>query len=184
MTRTAGEAAALPRMPYPGGAGVDPLYAAPAPGMLGDDGATVELARSVTLRAACPICGRRSRLWHAVLHLPDPWGSPGSYRGCTRAHATRLVPADWATVSEGYALAAAAVVQEVRLTGFHAQLAALHRRQAARAAWLHRQPATVRRLALQLWTSGGDLGVEETAALVSAVLAEPPTGTAARPDWS
>jgi hypothetical protein len=123
-------------------------------------------------RAGCPVCGRRALLWHATLHLPDPWGPAGAYQGCTRAHTCERVPRDWQAVSEGYALAAEAVLNEGRDTEAHQQLAALHRRQAERAAWLHDQSPPARRLAMQLW-GRHDLTVPDTAAVVGAALAAP-----------
>jgi hypothetical protein len=145
------------------------------PGVLGDDGATVELTRSAMLRTACPVCERRSRLWWATLRLPAPWGAPGAYRGCTIAHAVDLVPRDWASVAEGYALAAAAVAAEGRSAAWHRHQIALYRDRSARAGWLHDHADAWRALALALWAAN-DLDVEETAAIVVAVLAEPPGG--------
>jgi hypothetical protein len=157
-----------------------PLYAAPVPGVFGGDGVTVELTRSATLRSACPICGRRARLWWATLRLPAPWGAAGAYRGCTIAHAVALVPRHWSTVAEGYALAAAAVAAEDRTSAWHRHQIALYRDQSARAAWLNDQPAAWRTLALALW-AGNDLDVEETAAIVAAALTEPPVGPSSPP---
>lgn len=157
-----------------------PLYAAPVPGVLGDDGVTVELTRSATLRSACPVCGRRARLWWATLRLPEPWGVAGAYRGCTIAHAVALVPRDWRAVAEGYALAGAAVAAEGRTAAWHRHQIALYRDRSARAALLHDRPATWRALALALWV-GNDLDVEETAATVAAALAEPPVGPSSPP---
>ena len=151
-----------------------PLYAARVPGALGDDGATVELTRSTTLRAICPVCGRRRRLWSATLRLREPWGAVGAYRGCTRPHAVALVPRDWSTVAEGYALAALAAAAEGRTSTWHQDQIARYRRQSERAAWLHDQSAASRTLALTLWV-GNDLSVEETGAITAAVLAAPPS---------
>ena len=150
-----------------------PLWSALVPGPLGADGVTVELTRSAYLRRACPNCGRRSYLWSATLQLPAPWGPLGEFRGCTRAHAVALVPVDWRSVAEGFALAAAAAAAESRGSPWHRQRIALYRSHAERAAWLHDRPAAWRGLALVLW-AGNDLGVEETAAIVAAALAEPP----------
>jgi hypothetical protein len=150
-----------------------PLWCALVPGPLGADGVTVELTRSADLRRACPTCGRRSYLWSAMLQLPAPWGPLGGFQGCTRAHAVALVPVHWRPVAEGFALAAAAVAAEGRTSPWHRQQIALYRDQSARAAWLHENPATWRALALVLWANN-DLDVDETGAIVAAVLAQPP----------
>jgi hypothetical protein len=150
-----------------------PLYAAAVPGVLGDDGVTVELTRAATLRSACPVCGRRARLWWATLRLPAPWGAAGAYRGCTIAHAVALIPRDWLTVAEGYALAGAAVAAEGRTSAWHRHQIALYRDRSTRAAWLHDHPAAWRTLALALW-AGNHLDVDKTAAIVAAAMAEPP----------
>ena len=111
-----------------------------------------------------------------MLRLPAPWGPLGAFQGCTRAHAVALVPVRWRLVAEGFALAAAAVAAEGRASPWHRQQIALYRSHADRAAWLDGRPAAWRALALTLWAAGDDLDLEETEAIVAAVLAEPPAG--------
>jgi hypothetical protein len=88
---------------------------------------------------------------------------------------------------EQFVEAAAAVAAEGRTSAWHRQQSTLYRNQSARAAWLHDHTATWRTLALALWAgndldrAGNDLDVEETAAIVAEVLAEPPVGPPSPP---
>jgi hypothetical protein len=94
-------------------------------------------------------------------------------RGCSRAHASALVPTDWQAIADVYSESAEDVLREDQLTKWHHSLAAHRRQHAARAVWLCGQPAAARRLALQLWTVNDRLSLEDTETVVDAVLSEP-----------
>ncbi|MFD2093286.1 hypothetical protein [Blastococcus deserti] len=86
-----------------------PMWQAPAPGQLGEDGATVFVRRFGTAADACPACGRRAELWHAYFALPLPWRLLGPVGiGCSREHAVRAVPDDgsWSYVADVFIWAA------------------------------------------------------------------------------
>ena len=157
------------RWPGPGWA----TYVADWPGPLGEDGTVVFVGRRDQLDGTCSTCGRRGQLWQAVLAVPAPF--PGAVDavggGCSRAHAARGLPAGWTDVATLFALVAAALREDKEPTRLHEALARRRTRQAERALLLFRLERTARRMALELWRTHTQLAVDETEAIVAAVLA-------------
>jgi hypothetical protein len=147
-------------------------YVADWPGPLGEDGAVVVVGRHDPLHGRCPACGRRGPLWQAVLGLPKPFpGALDAVRGgCSRAHAAHLLPGDWIDVSAVFALLAEALREDDEPTLWHEKLAVLRSRQAERALLLSRLERPARRIALELWRNDELLPVDDTEAIVAAVL--------------
>jgi hypothetical protein len=159
------------RWPGPGW----PSWTAALPGPLGEDGGFILVGRRDSDPGRCAACGRRTRLWQATLWLPRPFpgGLEAEAGGCTRAHATHVVPTTWQDVAAAFALVATALREDPKPTIWHERLAGIRQRDAERALWLSDQPGTARRLALQLWTTDGALGVADTESVVAAVLQDP-----------
>ena len=115
-------------------------------------------------------------LWQAALALPAPF--PGALDavggGCSRAHAACRLPADWTDVATMFALVAAALREDGEPTRLHEALARRRTRQAERALLLSHQARPARRMALVLWRTDDLLGVDDTEAIVAAVLAGAP----------
>jgi hypothetical protein len=91
--------------------------------------------------------------------------------GCSRDHAVRAVPRSWEDVAAAFAIVALALQQDAGRTTWHDRLADLREREAHRARWLAGQPPEARALALQLWRDNASLGLMDTQAVVTGVLA-------------
>jgi hypothetical protein len=154
-----------------------PMWQAPAPGQLGEDGGTVFVRRFGLEGDACPACGRRVALWHAFLTLSLPWRMLGPVGfGCSREHASQGIPDDcgWSYVAEVFARAADEIRAGGQGTHWDETRARWCDRRGERAGWLSAQPAPVRHLALQLWAAdNGRLSVADMAVVTTAVLTGP-----------